>query len=367
MSIQISDVRWGSYSDYEGPWHPGVAKWTPTTFPTDGHKLLDVVTQTEGASPSAANFYDKCTVSIGLLQWCEQNYHLSSNLLGYIAQKDPSLLDPMRGRMQKIGAEFRRTPNGLWRFYLNGLEVTAGAKQKELWLGGASGLQKAKKGEEWTAARKQYAKEWVKALVNTLHQPEAIELQIEFTAQRMYNFAMPESRTILFSEGKPLAGWPGAVQAAFLSYAANLPAVANRHLKIAVERSTAAKWSEAWCLDVIKELAFGPGISIYPHRYDKIRPRLEFHFGVDLPDCSDELKAWRSSQGGDSRFETVEEIQQFLLSQGHDLGPWGADGVLGKATVAAIQEFQKRHGLVADGIVGRQTRAKMATVGGKKS
>jgi hypothetical protein len=54
---------------------------------------------------------------------------------------------------------------------------------------------------------------------------------------------------------------------------------------------------------------------------------------------------------------TVREIQRALAELGYDPGP--IDGVPGSRTRAAIQRFQADHGLVADGIVGRKTRAKL--------
>jgi hypothetical protein len=54
---------------------------------------------------------------------------------------------------------------------------------------------------------------------------------------------------------------------------------------------------------------------------------------------------------------TVREIQRALTELGYDPGP--IDGLFGARTRAAIKRFQAEHGLVADGIVGRKTRAKM--------
>jgi hypothetical protein len=54
---------------------------------------------------------------------------------------------------------------------------------------------------------------------------------------------------------------------------------------------------------------------------------------------------------------TVREIQRALAELGYDPGP--IDGIPGARTRAAIQRFQADHGLVADGIVGKKTRAKL--------
>lgn len=371
MSITSKDTKWGSYKSYEGPLHYGLGKLNLQNFPTKGHVLLDVVTQTEGGSPSAVNAYDRCIVSLGLLQWCEAKYFLSSKMLGAIASRDPSLLDPLKEQLTLSGAEFKQKAPGKWRFFIGNDEVDEAEEQHKLFFAGASGFK-----GHWEDDQKEHAKEWVAAFVNTLHQPEAIDAQVVYTADRMYNFATRSAKATLFQDGKELEGWPGALQAGFLSFAANLPAVASKHLQIAVKSTGAPKWSKDWCIHVLRELTFGPGISIYPHRFDKIRPKLEQHFGVDLPDFAYELKKWQGSLDEDHdapdtakepSFQTTEEIQQFLVDQGYDLGASGpngdgVDGREGAKTRDAVMTFQRLHGLKDDGLVGKMTRARMLEV-----
>jgi peptidoglycan hydrolase-like protein with peptidoglycan-binding domain len=377
MTISQANVSWGSYKEFEGPVHYGLGKLNLTTFPTPGHRLLDVVTQTEGGSPSAVNAYDRCIISLGLIQWCEAKYFLSSKLLGAIAEREPTLLSPLDAVLKETGAKFaKKTSNNKWRFYLNNDEVDSGIEQQALFFAGANGLK-----GQWQDIQKLRAKSWVAAFVNTLHQPEAIEAQIEHTAEHMYSFATPAAKAILFSENKPLEGWPGAVQGGFLSFAANLPAVASKQLELAVKQTKAPKWSPDWCIAVLRELTFGPEIAIYPQRYDKIRPKLEQHFGVNLPDLSAELRVWQAKLDADldpptkaePNFQTTEGVQRFLVGLGYDLGNAGpghdgVDGREGGKTRDAIMTFQRLNGLGADGQVGKRTRQKMLEVfrsGGK--
>ena len=56
-----------------------------------------------------------------------------------------------------------------------------------------------------------------------------------------------------------------------------------------------------------------------------------------------------------SRGEYVTLLQTKLIQLGYDLSPYGADGSYGNKTVAAVKEFQKDRGLVADGICGPKT------------
>lgn len=62
-----------------------------------------------------------------------------------------------------------------------------------------------------------------------------------------------------------------------------------------------------------------------------------------------------------SRYGTdwVINTQKDLISLGHDLAPWGADGKDGAKTQAAVKKEQKAAGLTADGIAGTDTRRAM--------
>lgn len=51
----------------------------------------------------------------------------------------------------------------------------------------------------------------------------------------------------------------------------------------------------------------------------------------------------------------VANIQQLLIESGYDVGPYGATGYINTATVNAVMDFQSRHGLRVDGVVGPST------------
>ncbi len=55
------------------------------------------------------------------------------------------------------------------------------------------------------------------------------------------------------------------------------------------------------------------------------------------------------------RGPAVEDIQRRLLALGYDLGRTGVDGVFLGATAQAVREFQLRHNLAEDGLVGDRT------------
>ena len=55
--------------------------------------------------------------------------------------------------------------------------------------------------------------------------------------------------------------------------------------------------------------------------------------------------------------ERVRELQEKLLALGYQLPKYGADGDYGAETIKAVKEFQKDHGLTADGVCGPKTWA----------
>lgn len=53
----------------------------------------------------------------------------------------------------------------------------------------------------------------------------------------------------------------------------------------------------------------------------------------------------------------VKTLQTILISNGYDLGKYGADGDFGSKTLSAVKAYQKAHNLSVDGIVGQKTWA----------
>ena len=71
--------------------------------------------------------------------------------------------------------------------------------------------------------------------------------------------------------------------------------------------------------------------------------------------CNVELKTLKKGSIGNS----VKALQILLIGNGCSCGSAGADGDFGNGTLSAVKKFQSTHGLLADGIVGAKTWAKL--------
>ena len=75
--------------------------------------------------------------------------------------------------------------------------------------------------------------------------------------------------------------------------------------------------------------------------------------GTETPSIPDNRPLLKKGYSG----EYVRSLQIFLNSNGYDCGRYGADGIFGAGTEAAVKKWQKDHNLNPDGIVGPLTWA----------
>lgn len=89
---------------------------------------------------------------------------------------------------------------------------------------------------------------------------------------------------------------------------------------------------------------------------------VEYDFipGDEIPDsCTLPIDVKFSTLRKGAKGVEVETLQTFLVAKGEVLPKYGADGKFGFETLNAVKDFQKKHGLVADGIVGPKTWAEL--------
>ena len=332
--VKIDDIKWGAYRTYEGPFFRGKSVGRYKLLDDEDSKILAVITATEGGNYMAINMYDRGILSSGLIQWIEAGQYSVSDMLGKVAAVDRRLIAPVDEIADASGLTFKKNRRNRWRFfYLDARgEVDLRSEQQSMFLYRSTG----KKGT-WDDASRIYAKRWAAAVSSVWEREAAQVVQKNYMARRLTGFALPAARKILNLAPDTDVG--RAFKAAYLSFAANNPTWANRHLKIAVAR-LGVLWSVNWLISVLKELTFGPRVTIYPHRYKAIRPVLEKLYNLDLPDLATELRVWRGEQEHGFFFDT-KEIQRALIILGYDLGPTGADGVYGKKTIGAVLDFER--------------------------
>lgn len=290
MPVTPDKIGWSAYKDYEGPFFHGVVGFRLPAEPDEADRYLAVITAAEGGHYDAINMYDRGIISVGVIQWIEAGQYTVSGMLGHVIEKCGAdvVMVPLKPALDACGATFKKNAKGQWRFFFNDAkgEVDSLEKTRILFLG-CPGLKGT-----WTPEARARAKLWAACVANVWASEAACRAQNSYTRARLSWFIMADAKKHLFGP-EPDAGWVGALRAAYVSFAVNLPAVANTQLKAAVAELQSPKWSPDWCTGVLKKLVFGSGIGIWPVRYNGIRPVLEKLWGVSLPKTAKDLAAWQ--------------------------------------------------------------------------
>ncbi len=288
----MTHVSWGAYRDFEGPWVAGTARYHIPSNPDELDRYLAVVSETEGGTYDAVNMYDTMICSVGLIQLGEKNQCSASALVGHIIDACGlhAVMGHLGAALECSGTTLRKKPDGTWRVILeaSGDEVSSVALQKQVWLG-----CDGKKGS-WTPESVKRASTWAKCMSDLLADKRTYAAQEQHVKHKLMKFVTKSAERALFSQ-ETNSHIARATRAAYVSFAANLPAVASSQLDRAMRECQCAALSVDWCLYVLKTLTFGPAIGIYPTRYDKIRPVLESLYDVTLPRTHVELQAFTPS------------------------------------------------------------------------
>ena len=140
----LSDIKWGSYKGFEGPYYHG--KWPIEIIdsPTKNEKIVLAITATEGGTYDAVNMYDSCIMTVGIIQWCDR-WNLVTKMLGYISNKlgPERIRKPLANALKISGATWKKNKNAQWRFFIGKQECSTPETLRNLYFDGASG----KKGE----------------------------------------------------------------------------------------------------------------------------------------------------------------------------------------------------------------------------
>lgn len=353
--VDVEDIKWGKYRQYEGPYYLGTQKFKLPTHVTDPARQVAVVTATEGGTYDAYNGYDVCIASSGLIQMCEKGMFGVSSLLGAVVDERgrAALGGEFATVLDETGYAFRTTSATKYRFLHEGEVVDSLEEQQALFLKNSKGTKGT-----WDADSKEWAKRWAVAISSVWEDPENQAVQMRWIAKKLHRFCMPYAKKVLGA--LPLTPLSRAFIAAYYSYTANNPTWAVQSLKYAIEEQGADLNTTDGVIIALRELTFHKGITIYPHRYKKIRPVIEELYGVDLPDLASDLRNYVSMVGegntvpDDPVVWDIAQYQDALCRLGYDLGPKGVDGIWGGKTAAALLSFEEGYpGMPRDKIDGK--------------
>ena len=339
--VTAAEIGWGKYRQFEGPFYRGKYGYALPNKPSEADLQLCVITATEGGHYDAWNGYDVCGWTSGLIQWCERGQYSVSDMLGEVAKADRFLLQSVDQELEHENLEFKPNAKGRYRFFFMDSrgEVDSQVEQQQLFYVHGDGTQGS-----WDDVTKRRGAAWAAAISTVWENAEAQRIQNAYTAARLGGFVTSSAKAVFGS--MPSTDLARGLYAAYLSFAANNPAWASKSLQTAIsQHPELAPWSYDWAVAVLQQMTFGPGIAIYPHRYDAIRPVLERLYNLQLPDLSSDLKVWTEATGIPAGVTTV-RLQRALISLGYDLGPAQADGKYGKKTTEAVLTLEQTSGMV---------------------
>jgi len=337
----IDDIKWVPFDKFEGPMYLGQYRYKLPDNPDFLDKALYVFSHVESGRYDAINMYDKCIVSLGLIQRCEAAPIFgTSEMLSKCAKINPDEFNKCIDLMPAHPV-FQETKLG-WRFFQDGNEVNNRSAQQKLFLS-TNGLR-----ENWNDESKEYAKATAVALCSIYNNESFRSIQMEYAKSLLMKFVYKNAQDALFTRTDEDGLW-GALKAAYISFAGNSPSMANNCVRSIMENGV---WNlmddRDKCIAVLQSLVFDSEISIWPIRYNDIRGPLENLFNVDLPDFASELKQWNDNY---KYGRTVHEVQAGLQYLGYDIGPEGVNGKITRGTSAAIAEFKRDQHLTPDNIL----------------
>ncbi len=347
--VDVNQIKWGGYKNWEGPYFIGSIKFKVSNDPDFLEKCVAVVTSTEGGALDAYNGYDSCISSIGLIQWCERLF-LSSRMLGSCVSYDISNFDIINSYLASlpVPAELKKNSANKWRYHIKSGEVSSEMKLREMFFGGVTGVKGT-----WDKDHINFAKEVAAKLSSMWENNQMVKGQIEFAKKNVTNYMTVNTQRCMTSLSDN--GYDGALRAMVASYSANNPDNAEKCLMRAMGTDKIIIDSEKMYEKIAREMAINSGIGIWPERYKKISIVIDSLFGVKTPT----LEYLRGSIKALDKIDTVKELQEFLIKEGYDIGPAGADGIMGHKTKSALSDFQSQMGLSPDGIPGPKTYAKI--------
>lgn len=274
----MTNTKWVSFRNREGPVVHGVHSYKLPDAPGERDVYVAAAVACEEGSYDDVNMYDRGIVSVGLFQWIEANYSTVSTLLGLVCDAGFSahVQDCLRNVLRLCNAKFVKGTIK-WHFVMDGEVVDTTDAQKRLFYGcnGTAG--------SWTPETRGRAILWAESLASIWDKPEVREVQRKFANDRVMQFVFKTSKAVLFGSSAPTTPYATAIKAVYLALAVNAPGSADSIVLNFVRSTKHKEWSDAWCHDLLKELATTKLLPNFAKRYNKARVEVERILGVKLP------------------------------------------------------------------------------------
>ena len=283
-------ISWGKYTNYEGPYHIGENKFILPEKHDLSDRILYTISATEGNFDSV-NMYDKCIVSIGMIQWCEANYCGSTSLISEFSLRyGREIFDTsFKEIIDFLGYNPLKLINTkYWFVDQTGNIIDKVDEQKKYFLGcdGTIG--------SWNDTAKNKANIWLRSFATFLKNKKVIEFQVEYTKRKINElYFHRDVKNILNSvirDSKEKVEIYESAMIAYISFAANHPKFAKENFILAHEKNKDKIFTREWLLAIIRQMTFKNQIKIYSHRYEKIIKVLNSLYNINMPKSADELK-----------------------------------------------------------------------------
>ena len=282
-------ISWGKYTNYEGPYHIGENKFILPTNHDLSDRILYAISATEGNFDSV-NMYDKCIVSVGMIQWCEANYCGTTALISEFTLKNGREI--FDSSFKEVIDSFKYNPlklinNKYWFIDQAGNVIDKVDEQKKYFLGCEGTIG------SWNDTAKEKANMWLRCFATFLKNKKVIEFQVEYTKRKInelyYHRDVKNILNSVIKDSKEKSDIYEISLIAYTSFAANNPKFAKENFILAHEKNKDKIFTREWLLAILRQMTFKNNIPIYKHRYEKIIKVLNSLYKINMPTTQEEL------------------------------------------------------------------------------
>lgn len=284
-------ILWGKYQEYEGPYYLGENKYVLPEKHDISDRVLYAIAATEGNFDSI-NMYDRCIISVGMIQWCEANYcGVTSLVSDFCIRYGRQIFDnSFKDIIDYLGYNPLKLVDKKYCFIDKNGNIMDKAEEQKLYFLGCDG-----KIGSWNDEAKNRANKWVQSFSTFLKDKKVIQFQIEYTKRKINDFFFNKDvKQILNSvilDSKEKKDICEAATIAYISFSANNPKFAKENFLLAHEKNKDKIFTKEWLLSILRQMTFKNKIKIYTHRYEKIIKVINSLYPINLPLKSDELQS----------------------------------------------------------------------------